>query len=308
MTELTSSVKAHPACDILPMMTDTEFAELKADIEANGLQEPVVFLMDLLLDGRNRWLACEALGIKPKRTVLKEVDVPSPVQWVLSRNVNRRHLSSSQRSVVAAKAMPMVEGEARRRKIEGNRAGGRKSKRGSATKSTAKNENTKLVAKVPPTFSVKADLSVTTPEKKPREPKTRDVVAKAVGVSGRSVQKAKVVIEGGSKDLVASVESGELTVSLAQKLVKSGASKPRQNKLLEKGVAAIKEYVANRDESDPLHHERLGWKLVIAYVDKAVNALDDYNKLVPNRGLHMPLVRSLQDVATKIENEWRFDR
>ena len=173
--------------------------------------------------GDNRCFQASGLGIKPKRTVLKEVDVPSPVQWVLSRNVHRRHLSSSQRSVVAAKAMPMVEGEAMRRKIEGNRAGGQKSKRGSATKSTAKNENNKLVAIVPPTYSVEADLSVAKPEKKSREPKTRDVVAKAVGVSGRNVQKAKVVVEGGSKDLVASVESGELTVSLAQKLVKSGA-------------------------------------------------------------------------------------
>ena len=111
---------------------------------------------------------------------------------------------------VYAKAMPKVEGEAMRRKIEGNRAGGQKSKRGSATKSTARNENNKLVAKVPPTYSVEADLSVAKPEKKSREPTARDVVAKAVGVSRRNIQKAKVVVEGGSKDLVAFVESGSI--------------------------------------------------------------------------------------------------
>ena len=58
-------MKFHPAADFFPLLNGKEFEKLKADIEANGLLEPIMVHEDQILDGRNRWLACEDLGIKP---------------------------------------------------------------------------------------------------------------------------------------------------------------------------------------------------------------------------------------------------
>jgi ParB-like chromosome segregation protein Spo0J len=49
-------------------MKPEELRELANDIAANGLRDPVTLTPDgLLLDGRNRALACETVGLEPRR-------------------------------------------------------------------------------------------------------------------------------------------------------------------------------------------------------------------------------------------------
>ena len=68
----------HPAADWLPMMSDAELDDLAADIDKNGLKDPIVIWIDnseepkgtkgpfaeFLLEGRNRIKALERIGIK----------------------------------------------------------------------------------------------------------------------------------------------------------------------------------------------------------------------------------------------------
>jgi len=62
----------HPIADLLPMMTGEELANLAVDIKANGLIHPIVVDRDgLLLDGRNRSMACEIAGIEPAVAVFR---------------------------------------------------------------------------------------------------------------------------------------------------------------------------------------------------------------------------------------------
>ena len=57
----------HEVANIFPMMQGDEFDALKADIDANGLREPVWLHPDgRIIDGRNRYLACCELGIEPQ--------------------------------------------------------------------------------------------------------------------------------------------------------------------------------------------------------------------------------------------------
>jgi hypothetical protein len=53
-----------------------------------------------VLDGRNRATACERLGVQPKTV---EYTGNDPLAFVLSKNLHRRHLTTSQRAMVAAK-------------------------------------------------------------------------------------------------------------------------------------------------------------------------------------------------------------
>ena len=79
-------------------MSSEEAEALRADILANGLLEAIVLFEGKILDGRNRYLACVDTGIEPR---FREYDGDDPVGYVVSSNVYRRHLSASQKAVVA---------------------------------------------------------------------------------------------------------------------------------------------------------------------------------------------------------------
>jgi N6-adenosine-specific RNA methylase IME4/ParB-like chromosome segregation protein Spo0J len=89
-------------------MEGTHFDELVASIKANGLREPIVIFEDKILDGRNRDRACAAVGVAPVYAPFRGDD---PVAFVLDANLHRRHLSESQRAMVAAKLATLRDGQ-----------------------------------------------------------------------------------------------------------------------------------------------------------------------------------------------------
>lgn len=112
--------ECHPAANIFPMMDEESFAALKADIKANGLKEPGKLYFDQVIDGRNRYKACQELGIEMEFWELDESDETfDPVAYVLSHNLHRRHLTESQRSMIAGKLAKLKLGQAGNgRKVE----------------------------------------------------------------------------------------------------------------------------------------------------------------------------------------------
>ena len=98
--------EVHPVAAMFPEFPPEEYANLRADIEANGVRFPVVVCGRWLVDGRTRLRACRDLDIEPPIQELDEgTDV---VEWIVSANVRRRHLSTSQRAVLAAQ---LADGE-----------------------------------------------------------------------------------------------------------------------------------------------------------------------------------------------------
>ncbi len=101
-------VKIHPAANIFPMMSDAEYAGLLEDIRDNGQREDCLFWREQLIDGRNRYKACMELGIEPSECMLD--DDQDPVSYVISANLHRRQLSTSQRAIVAARLATLGHG------------------------------------------------------------------------------------------------------------------------------------------------------------------------------------------------------
>ena len=94
--------KNHPFADLFPMMTSDELSALAADVAEHGLRHPVVMYEGMVLDGRNRLLACEQAKIEP---TFEEYAGDDPLSLVISLNAQRRDLTAAQRAIVAAKAM-----------------------------------------------------------------------------------------------------------------------------------------------------------------------------------------------------------
>ena len=95
MRELTQ----HPLSAAFPPLADTDFAALRDDINANGLLNPICVDSDQVLDGWHRYRACQELGIEADETFCP----CDPLDYVLAQNLQRRHLTESQRAMVAAK-------------------------------------------------------------------------------------------------------------------------------------------------------------------------------------------------------------
>lgn len=112
----------HPAAELFPMMGDAELRELAEDIKANGLLERIVLHDGQILDGRNRLAACRIAEVEPQYENPNGA-ISSPVIYVLSKNLHRRHLTVSQRAAIAAETLPLLREEAQSRKLQNLRKG-----------------------------------------------------------------------------------------------------------------------------------------------------------------------------------------
>lgn len=162
----------HPVADILPLLEGSSFDDLVCDIRTHGLREAIVLHPDgSILDGRNRYRACEAAGVEPRYRTWDGVG--SPIAYVVSLNLHRRHLDESQRALVAARIATLPHG--------GDRT----------------TEQTANLQDAP----------------------TRAEAGAMVNVSERSVNSARRVLEGGSRELIHAVEQGHVAVSVAAQVV-----------------------------------------------------------------------------------------
>ena len=169
----------HEFAEIFPMMSEEALSSLAADIKANGLREPVRLFEGRILDGRNRFLACRRAGV-PATFEEFRGDRDAALRFVISLNLERRHLDESQRAMAGARIKPMFERMAEERQAHGQTAPGKT-----------------LVANLPGAS------------------RSRDDAARAVNVSPRSVESAAKVLREGAPELVHAVERGSIAVSTA---------------------------------------------------------------------------------------------
>ncbi len=183
-------MRAHPAADLFPLMTDDELAKLADDIRAQGQLVPIVTHDGLILDGRNRWLACERAGVTP-RTVAW-TGQGSPAMWVISMNLQRRHLTPSQRAAIAVDVLPLLEREARGRQ-------------------RAAAEQTNL--------ALGRQAAETLPEKLPEASEARSQAAAVFSINPHYVSDAKK-LKAAAPDLYDAVRAGEQTITEAKRELK----------------------------------------------------------------------------------------
>ena len=82
----------HPICLLIPSADEDELQDLTDDIRAHGLIDPIVLFEGMILDGRNRAVACERAGVAP-RYVHFGGGREDALIFVVSHNIKRRHLT-----------------------------------------------------------------------------------------------------------------------------------------------------------------------------------------------------------------------
>ena len=112
----------HSYCDLLPEMTTDDFNALVSDIKENGLINPIVLFNDRILDGKHRYKACLELGIDPKiETFIGSKE--QALHYVISQNIARRHLLTSQKAALAINAKKEFEIIAKENQIKAGELG-----------------------------------------------------------------------------------------------------------------------------------------------------------------------------------------
>ena len=122
---MTQTYSIHPFCELVPEIDSEGFEDLVADIRQKGLLDPIVLFEGKIIDGRTRHRACKKAGTTPtfvdfasvcpainEATTQEEKDAIL-INWVVSHNICRRHLNSSQRALLAAKIANLRPGQSK---------------------------------------------------------------------------------------------------------------------------------------------------------------------------------------------------
>ena len=191
-------MKYHEYANLFPMMPEPDLMRLAEDIKEKGLSDPIITLDGMILDGRNRYKACGINSITPR---FEEYAGDDPLGYVVSHNLHRRHLSESQRAMVAAKWAGLKHGSDT---FRGNQYAGAKSPIGDSPK--------------------------------PSATATRDEAAALLNVGTSSIDRAKKVIKD-APELVEKIESGEMSVNAAYVSTKHPAEDSPPDPVIVDGIS-----------------------------------------------------------------------
>ena len=112
-------MKVHPLAAVFPPLPDNRLRELGASIAEIGLLDPIVILEDQILDGRNRYWACELAGVEPR---FRQYEGSDPAAFVKGKNLERRNLSPGQRIAIVLKLEGLLaEYRAEAKRSQGSR-------------------------------------------------------------------------------------------------------------------------------------------------------------------------------------------
>ncbi|MDR0797191.1 MAG: ParB/RepB/Spo0J family partition protein [Nitrososphaerota archaeon] len=182
------SLRLNPQYEkMLPMMSQEEFEQLKESIRTEGQHYPVIVSESLeVLDGHHRFRACLELGIEPDFEVKHFEDKLLETKFVIEANLRRRHLNNFQ---LVELAVPLLEIE-----------------KAIAKKHYSQNDKNK-------NYSSPNPVSAESFSEFEPTGKTTAAVAKKAGVSTRTLERGKKIIEKASEDDKQKLREGKTSIN-----------------------------------------------------------------------------------------------
>jgi len=241
--------KCHPACKLLPALSDETYDALKSDIEKRGLLSPIKTLDGLIVDGHHRHRACLELKIEPRfESLPPDTD---PYRYVYSRSLRRDFPNQNVRYAVMDEVLAgsvAFQAELQRIKDEANKA------RAEATRQQPRSEDgTRLAERSgsgrneTTTWTEPADdqTTVKQPSSKQKKHKSRKAKAEATGVCEATVA-AMDALKAAAPDLYEVVKKNKLTLKKAQAKVRKRKQQEKESEALKS--ALIGQYHLTSDQ------------------------------------------------------------
>jgi ParB-like chromosome segregation protein Spo0J len=182
------SLRLNPQYDkLLPRMSEEEFAELKKSIQTEGQHYPIIVNEDLeVLDGHHRFRACTELGVEPDFEVKKFDDKLLEKKFVIEANLRRRHLNNFQLVELAVPLLEIEKALAKKRQSKGGKEG----------------------------RDLQLGLAPSDAEFEPElKAKATEVVAKKAGLSTRTFERGKKIVEEASEDEKQKLREGKTSIA-----------------------------------------------------------------------------------------------
>ncbi len=189
LVSVRKALTSHPVAALFPDLSPPDFDALKDDIRKHGVKVPILLHGGQILDGRQRYRACQELGIRCRYV---EWNGHDPWMEVQSRNLLRRQLSKEQVYAIrklAAQQFPEIAVP-----FEAERAHARARK--AQAKGRPRGEKAALIGS------------------HDRHRESADAIGAQIGVSGSTVKRVDRLARV-APDLLTRVAAGELSVKRA---------------------------------------------------------------------------------------------
>ena len=171
-------------------LSTSEYELLKNSISTKGLHLPIIINQDnVILDGHNRLKICQELGIEPKFEVKKFLDPLQEKEFVIEINLKRRHLNSFQIAELEYKMEEIYKEKAKQRSL-----------------SNLKNVKENI-------SEASFDAIEVNKDKNEETGKVSEIIAKKTGLSPRTYERAKTIIENGSEEVKEKLRQGKTKIS-----------------------------------------------------------------------------------------------
>lgn len=183
-------MKFHEYANIYRMLPNVDLAKMAENIKERGQLLPITSYEGKILDGRNRYRACELAGVEPR---IEEYTGDDPLGLIASLNDHRRHDTENERALVGARMANLKKGGA-----------------GGSTVSDSSMETSQPAI----TIERAAELSGSTPASIKR--------AKPIVQSG--IQELQDMVDGGEVSIRAGSEVAKLPKEEQRKAVSGGVA------------------------------------------------------------------------------------
>jgi N6-adenosine-specific RNA methylase IME4 len=227
----------HPIANCWRLIEGDDFDNLVRDISANGLHNPIVLYEDKILDGRNRYRACELAGVEPyfvaygswddpriKRLIIEDEHGSTDYKYEIKIGASLDDDDDiDEDAVIYAEYFgPLADPVAFAKSLNDMRRHDTEAQR---SMTAAKLSN------LPKGSNQHTSMDVSSI--------SQERAAEMMGVSVPSVQRARIVLDKGADELKDAVEHGEVSLRAAADV--ATLPKPQQVEIVARGEKEILE-------------------------------------------------------------------
>jgi len=184
--------------DLIPARSTEERDGLEASIKAEGCRVPLDVWNGILVDGHHRHEICTRLGIPFETRPITFEDRTAARIWIRNNQMGRRNLHEFVRTELALENQAEIAAQAKERQREAGEVHGR---------------------------GQKVTENLREPIQPRHERETSNVIGKAAGVSGRTVEKVKKIKATGTPERQQAIRENKVSISAAVELATLPAAK-----------------------------------------------------------------------------------